>query len=312
MSHEYLERVNAVIQYMKENSDRRLTLDELAAYSNFSKYHFSRIFASVVGITPIAYVNELRMSRSLEYLTHTDQSVLAISELCGFESVAAFNAAFKKRFNQTPREARTERQQSNMLEVRRKMREELSGLLRYDKSNESSFLRRIWDMNVAITELPEYEVAYFRHEGSYLDTGHAWAKLGAWATGNGICPPKQHFIGISLDDPNDVAESECRYDACVTLPEGFDKRLHANVSFKALAGGQYALYRFYDTVDKLAIIYQGIFGQWLPGSGYEADERPCLEFCLNDPATDKEGKCKVDLYIPVKQRSHFERSSFSR
>lgn len=37
-------------------------------------------------------------------------------------------------------------------------------------------------------------------------------------------------------------------------------------------------------------------------SNFSADARACLEFCKNDPAKDKEGKCKVDLYIPVKKR----------
>ncbi|WP_233281156.1 GyrI-like domain-containing protein [Paenibacillus algicola] len=40
----------------------------------------------------------------------------------------------------------------------------------------------------------------------------------------------------------------------------------------------------------------------LLNSEYDADDRPCLEFCINDPAKDKEGKCKVDLYIPIKKR----------
>ncbi|MFD2875124.1 GyrI-like domain-containing protein [Paenibacillus rhizoplanae] len=37
-----------------------------------------------------------------------------------------------------------------------------------------------------------------------------------------------------------------------------------------------------------------------PRSGYEADDRPCLEFCLNNPAQDPQGKCRVDLYVPIR------------
>ncbi|MFC7750224.1 GyrI-like domain-containing protein [Paenibacillus thermoaerophilus] len=158
-------------------------------------------------------------------------------------------------------------------------------------------------MNVSVKELPEYEVAYVRHVGSYMDTHQAWAKLEIWAKENGLSPANAYFIGISLDDPNTVEECACRYDACVTIPEGFPRENHGEIRFRKLPGGWFALYRFYDTVDKLAIAYQSLFGQWLPNSGYDADDRPCLEFCMNDPANDAEGKCKVDLYIPIKRRA---------
>ncbi|WP_243735218.1 AraC family transcriptional regulator [Paenibacillus turpanensis] len=158
-------------------------------------------------------------------------------------------------------------------------------------------------MNMTIKELPAYEVAFARHIGSYLDTHHAWGKLGEWAGKHGLTPLNHYFIGISLDDPNAVDEFACRYDACVTLPEGFEKKEEGDIRFKTLPGGEYALFQFYDTIDKLGITYQSIFGQWLPNSNYEADDRPCLEFCMNDPSMDEEGKCKVDLYVPIKPKN---------
>ncbi|WP_253298234.1 GyrI-like domain-containing protein [Paenibacillus sp. MSJ-34] len=157
---------------------------------------------------------------------------------------------------------------------------------------------------ITITDLPEYEVAYVRHVGSYMDTRVAWDKLGEWASRQGLTPHNQFFIGISLDDGNLVDEYACRYDACVTLPSGFEKHKHAtHVQFQTLSGGMYALYSYYDTIDKLVLAYQNVFGLWLPNSEYEADDRPCLEFCMNDPASDPEGKCKVDLYVPIKKRA---------
>lgn len=36
-------------------------------------------------------------------------------------------------------------------------------------------------MNITIKELPDYEVAYVRHVGRYLETFQAWSKLGEWA-----------------------------------------------------------------------------------------------------------------------------------
>ncbi|MCF2946069.1 AraC family transcriptional regulator [Paenibacillus tarimensis] len=110
------------------------------------------------------------------------------------------------------------------------------------------------------------------------------------------------YIGISLDDPSVTEEYACRYDACVTIPPDAREEGGSEVEFRTLPGGLYGLYSFYDTIDKLAIAYQSIYGQWLPNSIYEPDDRHCLEFCMNNPAEDPEGKAKIDLYIPLVPR----------
>lgn len=159
-------------------------------------------------------------------------------------------------------------------------------------------------MQAIIEELPLMEVAYVRHVGSYLETFRAWAKLGMWAAEHRLFPPEQSFIGISLDDPAVTEEEACRYDACVTIPNTLSRTdAPPEIQFQTLPGGLYAKFYFYDTTDKLALLYQSIFGNWLPDSEYDPDDRYCLEFSMNDPAQDPEGKAKVDLYIPIKTRA---------
>lgn len=159
-------------------------------------------------------------------------------------------------------------------------------------------------MNILIKELPETEVAFFRRTGSYFEPQEHWGKLSNWAINNGLYPPQQSFIGISLDNPDLVENKDCRHDACVTIPDSFDKEKHKNINFKKLDGGQYALYPFYDIPEKLNFAYQYMFGEWLPNSDFEADyERFNLEFNKNNPSEDPEGKCRVDLFVPIKKRN---------
>ncbi|WP_010098894.1 GyrI-like domain-containing protein [Ornithinibacillus scapharcae] len=156
-------------------------------------------------------------------------------------------------------------------------------------------------VNIEVKQLPAYEVAYIRRTGSYFEPQDHWMSLMQWAIENGLFPPHQSFIGISLDDPNFVEDSNCRHDACVTIPEGFDKEKHKEINFKKLDGGLYALYPFYDTPEKLNFAYQYMFGEWLPNSVYiPDDERYNLEFSLNNPSDDPDGKLKVDLLVPIK------------
>ncbi|UOE96338.1 GyrI-like domain-containing protein [Alkalihalobacillus sp. LMS39] len=158
-------------------------------------------------------------------------------------------------------------------------------------------------MNITITELPNLDIAYVRHVGSYLETGQAWGKLGEWAAKHELFPPEHTFIGISLDDPNVTDEYSCRYDACVTINDSLKKDSDSSINYRTLQGGLYALYPFYDTIDKLAIAYQTVYGQWLPTSEYEPEDKHSLEFCMNNPFEDPEGKAKIDLYIPIRKNT---------
>lgn len=158
-------------------------------------------------------------------------------------------------------------------------------------------------MNIVIKQLPECEVAFIRRIGSYFEPQDHWGNLTDWAIKNGLFPPQQSFIGISLDNPDLVESINCRHDACVTIPEGFDKEKHHDMQFKKLDGGQYALYQFYDIPEKFNSAYKYMFVEWLPNSDYEADyDRYNLEFGMNNPWEDPEGKLKIDLYVPIIKR----------
>ncbi|MBR9660349.1 AraC family transcriptional regulator [Bacillus cereus] len=156
-------------------------------------------------------------------------------------------------------------------------------------------------MKVVIKKLPPLEVAYIRRTGSYFEPQNHWGKLLNWSIENNLYPPEQSFIGISLDNPELVASHKCRHDACVTIPENFDKEKYQDVQFKRLDGGTYGLYQFYGEPHKLSKAYQYMYAEWLPNSEYDADyDRDNLEFCLNNVPEDLEGKLKVDLFVALK------------
>ncbi len=54
----YLERLNKVFDYIDENIESEFNLDDLAKTSNFSKFHFSRVFNAMVGETPFEFIQK--------------------------------------------------------------------------------------------------------------------------------------------------------------------------------------------------------------------------------------------------------------
>jgi AraC family transcriptional regulator len=167
------DRMDHVVQYIKENSHKKLNLELLAGVSHLSKYHFTRIFTARVGTTPVAFVNRERLHKAFHLLAEgSHKTILEISIQCGFESVSAFNALFKKHYGQTPSEVRRRvRKNSNFSAILSNNQEELPPVELYNNHSTSNpLLRRVWDNMITTRELPGFEVAYVRHVGSYLDT----------------------------------------------------------------------------------------------------------------------------------------------
>lgn len=62
---EYIHRIHNVQDYIEHNMEKNITIEELAEVAGFSKYHFSRIFSSVLQESLAHYVNRIRMEKAL-------------------------------------------------------------------------------------------------------------------------------------------------------------------------------------------------------------------------------------------------------
>lgn len=89
------------------------TLDELAQKAGLSRSTLTDRFARYLGQGPMAYLADWRLELAAESLRTTSRSVLQIAGEVGYDSEAAFNRAFKRRFSAPPaRYRRTWRQDS--------------------------------------------------------------------------------------------------------------------------------------------------------------------------------------------------------
>ena len=74
--------------------------------------------------------------------------------------------------------------------------------------------------SVEIREIPALRLAALRHTGPYMQIGGTFERLFALAAPRGLMGPDSQCIGRYYDDPESVAPSALRADACVTLPAG--------------------------------------------------------------------------------------------
>ena len=83
-----------------------LEMDDVAHQVRLNYSYFRKMFKKFTGISPLAYVNELRMSRSKELLANTDLTSQQVAYSVGFNTPYYFCLFFKKHTGMSPLEFR--------------------------------------------------------------------------------------------------------------------------------------------------------------------------------------------------------------
>lgn len=87
-------------------TDKNIKSDEMAKLCGVSETYFRRIFKQCCGVSPIRYINNLRLARAKEILSESNSPLETVSEMCGFGDVCYFCRFFKNAVGKTPMEYR--------------------------------------------------------------------------------------------------------------------------------------------------------------------------------------------------------------
>ncbi len=93
-------------EYLHNHLCSEFSLEDLAAFVNYSPYHFIRIFKKHTGKTPFEYLTELKIERARDLLALKTYSISEISILCGFSNRTHFSTVFKRIAGTTPSQYR--------------------------------------------------------------------------------------------------------------------------------------------------------------------------------------------------------------
>jgi AraC-like DNA-binding protein len=99
---EWPDKVKRAVAIIESRYASMLSLEQLADELGWSKYHFLRVFAASVGMTPGDYLNRIRTERAMELLRITSYSVEQIAEQVGYSSGSYFIKAFRRLTGLTP------------------------------------------------------------------------------------------------------------------------------------------------------------------------------------------------------------------
>ncbi|MCK5136773.1 MAG: AraC family transcriptional regulator [Bacteroidales bacterium] len=277
---DYLKRLNVVTEYIDNNLDKDLSVSKLAEISNFSPFHFHRIFKGFL-CEPIGhYIIRTRVEAAAHLIRYTNLEIKNIAFSIGYESPGSLNKIFKQYYNISPTE--------------------------YKKNKNFAIVRSIiHNSNIKlkppeIIEITDKQVIYIRITGKYgnVNFQKAWNELWDFVNTNKLISNQIERIGISHDDPKITKNENCRYDACLTIHKAVKPQ--GKVGVKIIEGGKFAIFNYRGSYTNLDAVYDTIFSDWFTKCNYELRNIPLMEKKMNDPLRTEPDKLKTEIYVPIK------------
>lgn len=303
---EYYFRINKSIDYIKRNLHEELSLEKMAGLSNFSKFHFHRIFKSVTGTTINEFIKNAKIERALFFLMNNPSKTISeIANDCGFLSISSFSRSFREVKQVTPTEWRKLYKNSNIgitdsnigkmpLTIEDYLALKLNNL----KNNEMSEIVK-FDFEIKKTEA--FNVIYIRNLSIQNHDSETFSmmfeQLFSWASPRNLVNfPETKALTVYRSNPN--LSGMVQADVCLSVPDKIvGEGLIGNT---IISGGLYAVFHKEAPMSECFKTWNYIYEVWFEENGYQPDSRNFFLSHLNDPKLHPENLHIIDIYIPIK------------
>ncbi|CAA9197378.1 AraC family transcriptional regulator [Flavobacterium collinsii] len=303
---EYYFRINKSIDYIKENLQEELSLEKLADLSNFSKFHFHRIFKSVTGTTINEFIKNAKIERALFFLMNNPSKTISeIANDCGFLSISSFSRSFREVRQMTPTEWRKLHQNSNIGIIDSnigKMQSEIENYLALKLNNLKNIeMSETMKLDFEIKKLEAFNVIYIRnlniqkHDSKTFE--EMFKQLFSWASPRNLVNfPETKALTVYRSNAN--LEGKLQADVCLSVP----KRIVGEgvIGSTVISGGLYAIFHKEAPMSECFKTWNYIYEVWFEENGYQPDNRNFFLSHLNDPKLHPENLHIIDIYIPIK------------
>lgn len=282
--------INRAIDYIEDNICSILDIDEIAKTAFTSRYHFQRMFHALTGFTLTEYIRNRRLTLAAEELCSKDIKIIDIALKYGYENSDAFTKAFK-RFHGVAPSALKNRDISikafPKLSFELSIKGETEMIYRIVEKNEFrmfgvSFLTTIVGDNRS-KEIPEFCQEIWENGVHY----HINEFLGY---------PRMHMLhGIHYDFRTDGSR---RYMMGWEAPA---EQLPEEFEILDIPSNTWVVFQQRGDKSKLLVIqnlWERIYAEWFPSSGFEQIEGPCIEKYFWDD--DKYDEYTCEIWIPIK------------
>lgn len=99
-----MQKLRPALLYVEQNYHKTIRIKDLAQISHISETYFRKLFADCMHISPLEYINYVRIVKACAYMQKEDLPVSTLAWKTGFSSVATFERNFKKIMGETPKQ----------------------------------------------------------------------------------------------------------------------------------------------------------------------------------------------------------------
>lgn len=289
----YIERINAVQDYIEKHLDEEINIRRLSQIASFSEYHFRRIFKQFTSESLYSFIKRLRLEKAI-FLLRSNRK-LAIQDIAlsvGFSNQASFAKALKERYR------------LNASQIRRMDDLEINQVIDKKRTNgkvsgSNSYYNNPVDLTIRMVE-PQ-KVIYTRYTGAYKGNSdlfsNLFASLYAFADKNGLVNQESKRFVVYHDYGDLTAEEKLRLSVCMS--SNCDAAYQGEFGCMELPGGRYAVGRFLLGEDEYQGAWNYMISKWLPDSGYVPDDRFCFEHYPPQEPENDHARRVVEIFIPV-------------
>lgn len=90
------QKIAPALEYISLHYTERITNDALASVSSISTVYFRKLFSEIMGVSPITYINNFKISKAKEMLESDYGSLSNLAMSLGYPDLYTFSKDFKK------------------------------------------------------------------------------------------------------------------------------------------------------------------------------------------------------------------------
>lgn len=274
------------LDYIEEHLDDHIEYAEVAKAACCSQYHFQRMFSFLTGIPLSEYIRRRRLTLAAFDLQNTDDLVITIADRYGYRSPDSFTKAFQALHQITPKAAR----------------EQGVKLKAYPRITFSLSLKGAKEMNYRIEVKKEFRIVGIRERMAQAVLGEEVGRM--WAD----CSSEvmNLLAGLSNDSRSktpyglyDKMYEDNTTDYYIGVPT--DQACPDGMVELQIPENTWAVFEVVGALpDAIGEMFQRIYTEWFPSSGYEHAELAEVEWY--SPGDMAATDYYSEIWIPVKKK----------
>ena len=283
--------LNKAMDYIEENICADIDLNAVAKVTNYSPYHFQKIFCYLADISLSEYIRRRKMTLAAFDLQNTEIKVIGVAVKYGYDSADSFTRAFSKLHDVTPSQAKIKGTQ----------------LKSFPKLSFQITIKGEMEMSYRIEEIDAFNVVglYKRFNNEQKAGEQTIPEFWSELRQNGKLEEILKYSDGRFDEAIGVCTNgdSNGLDYYIAIPTLLDK-VPEGLELFHFVKNTYAVFHFVGPLhEMMPKAEKMIFTEWIPSSGYEpvTDENTAdFEVYSTRPHDAKDYEFWV--YVPIKKK----------